>query len=345
MTVETQTLKIKNMLDIDGLSIRNFRGEEDYPVMLEVYLEAMEADGLEEATDTLEDLANQYNHLERCDPARDILLVEKDGETIAFGRCWWDKELDGNYRYALTFYLKPEWRQQGIGQHLASLLLERLAQISDQHPPTAPKFFRVFCFDAQKWERSVLESLGFQIVRYGYSMVRPCSQPVEIAALPEGIEVRPVSPDQVRQVWEAAMEAFRDHNGAVEITEDAYQRFISWQYNDPNLWKVAWDGEEVVGMVLNFINEEENKKLNRKRGYTEDISVRRPWRRKGIARSLLTQSIKMFQEMGMDETSLDVDTSNPNGALKLYQSVGYKEYRKGLFYQKEFTGLSEKDKE
>jgi len=343
MTVEIQTLKIRNTLDIDGLTIRNFRGEEDYPVMLEVYTQAMEADGLEEAADTLEDLANHYNHLERCDPARDILLVDVDDETIAYGRCWWDKELEGNYRYSLTLYLKPAWRHHGIGRHLASLLLERLAHISNQHPPSAPKFFRVFCFDAQKWERSVLERLGFRIVRYGYSMVRPCGQPVEIAPLPEGIEVRPVLPHQVRQVWEAAMEAFRDHNGATETSEDAYQRFINWQYNDPTLWKVAWEGSEVVGMVLNFINEEENKKLNRKRGYTEDISVRRPWRRKGIARALLTQSIKMFQEMGMDETSLDVDTSNPNGALNLYQSVGYQEYRKGLFYQKEMNGSNFED--
>ena len=39
-------------------------------------------------------------------------------------------------------------------------------------------------------------------------------------------------------------------------------------------------------MVRNFINHKENQEANRKRGYTENISVRRPWRRQGIAREV-----------------------------------------------------------
>lgn len=331
----TSKLQTKTSPDLDGLQIRHFRGPVDYPIMLETYQAAMAADDLEESAYTLEELTSYYDHLERCDPEKDILLVDVNGENAAFGRCWWDEELEGKYRYSLTFYLKPEWRQASIGRHLVRLLLERLEQIAGEHPAGVQKFFQVFCFDAQEWERSLLEEFGFIIRRYGFSMVRPCSQPIEVTPLPEGIEVRPVSTEQIRQVWEAAMEAFRDHNGAVEWSEESYQRFLSWQYNDPELWKVAWEGDQVVGMVLNFINTEENAKFDRQRGYTEDISVRRPWRRKGIARALLTQSIRMFQEMGMEETSLDVDTENPNGALRLYHSVGYREYRRGLFYQKE----------
>jgi ribosomal protein S18 acetylase RimI-like enzyme len=88
-------------------------------------------------------------------------------------------------------------------------------------------------------------------------------------------------------------------------------------------------------MVLNFIDKQQNEEYDRKRGYTEGISVRRPWRRQGVARGLLTRSIKMFQEMGMEETALGVDVENPRGALNLYESVGYKETKRYTTFRKE----------
>ncbi len=57
-------------------------------------------------------------------------------------------------------------------------------------------------------------------------------------------------------------------------------------------------------------------------------------RRRGLARALLTQSIQMFRDLGMEETALGVDTQNPSGALRLYESVGYQEIRRHTFYRK-----------
>ena len=57
-------------------------------------------------------------------------------------------------------------------------------------------------------------------------------------------------------------------------------------------------------------------------------------RRRGLARSLLVQSIQMFAEMGMEETELGVDVQNPNGALRLYESVGYRVNRRHTAYRK-----------
>jgi ribosomal protein S18 acetylase RimI-like enzyme len=62
--------------------------------------------------------------------------------------------------------------------------------------------------------------------------------------------------------------------------------------------------------------------------------VRRPWRRQGVARSLLVQSIEMFRQMGMEETALGVDTLNPNHALNLYEGVGYQIDRKWTNWRK-----------
>ena len=53
---------------------------------------------------------------------------------------------------------------------------------------------------------------------------------------------------------------------------------------NPDIWKIAWDGDRVAGIVMNIVNEKENEEYQRKRGYTENISVGRPWRKRGLAR-------------------------------------------------------------
>ncbi len=332
MKTKIEELYVKNAPEIPGLVLRGFQGEEDFPGMLAAFKAAMDADGIE-ASDTLEELKNNYNHLERCDVYKDMIIAEIDGEITGYGRTWWAAEPDNTHTYTFFVNMAPDWHGTGLGTCMAEWLIERAREISQDHPADAPKFLQAWSSDRRSWQNQLLKKLGMEVVRYGFEMTRPCSEPVELLPLPDGIEVHPITPDLMRAVWEAEAEAFRDHWGYVEPTETNYQAWLNWPLTKPELWKVAFDGDEVVGMVRNFINQNENKEYNRKRGYTENISVRRPWRRKGIARALLTQSIQMFIEMGMEETCLGVDIENPNGALALYSDVGYQKIHTGYTYR------------
>jgi ribosomal protein S18 acetylase RimI-like enzyme len=167
-------------------------------------------------------------------------------------------------------------------------------------------------------------------------MTRPLSEPVSVTPMPEGLEIRPVPVEHYRTIWDAMQEAFQDHWSFVPEGEEEYRKWLEWPDFDPAIWKVAWDGDQVAGMVLNFIAPNENLEYNRKRGYTEGICVRRPWRRRGLARALLTRSVQMFQEMGMEEAALGVDAENLSGALNLYQSVGFRVDKRHTTYRKKF---------
>jgi mycothiol synthase len=161
------------------------------------------------------------------------------------------------------------------------------------------------------------------------------SEPFPEAPMPEGLEVRPVQEDQIRTIFDASNEAFRDHWG---YREDSWEEFQGWMKAptfNPKLWKIAWDGNQVAGIVMNYVDEKENQEYDRKRGYTENISVGCPWRKRGLAKSLITQSMQMFKEMGMTETALGVDAENTSGALYLYKNCGYKVVKKGTTYRKE----------
>lgn len=105
-------------------------------------------------------------------------------------------------------------------------------------------------------------------------------------------------------------------------------------HRDPSLWKVAWDGDKIAGMMVNIVNQKKNEKLGVNWGWTDPICVRRPWRRRGLARALILESLKELKAMGLRYAASDVDTQNPLGALKLYEDSGYVVEQRWIDYRK-----------
>ncbi len=331
--INVNRIHVPGAPQIAGLSFRGFRGEGDYPHMLKVTLESSKADQVD-CADSVEDIALAFKHLRNCDPYQDMLFAEMDGQVIGYHQVCWDQQGDGTYLYMLSSHLLPEWRRKGIGRAMLHHAEARLRQIAANHPDDQAHLFQCEVCDTQVGAQALLEREGYRAVRQELNMLRPLSEPVELTQLPEGLEVRPVEEADVRSVLEASNEAFRDHWGYIPLSEEHIQHWMADPDFDPSLWKVAWEGDQVAGMVLNQILIAENEKYGRKRGYTEGISVRRPWRRRGLARALLTRSLAMFKDMGFEEAALSVDTQNLDGALILYTSVGFKLDRHYSIYQK-----------
>jgi mycothiol synthase len=179
-----------------------------------------------------------------------------------------------------------------------------------------------------------LERWNYKAVRYSFEMVRLDLENIPNIPLPTGVEVRPVEAEHTRQIWEASNEAFRDHWGYIPDPWEGFQQMMDDPDFDPSLWRVAWQGDQIAGMVLSFINKDENEMYGRKRGYTENICVRRPWRRQGLAKALIGRSLVALKEHGMTEAGLGVDSENISGALHLYEFMGYRVVKRSTVYRK-----------
>jgi mycothiol synthase len=324
---------IPNAPIIPGLTFRRFRGDTDYPLIAALFDACKIIDGLE-STMKVEDIAISFRHLENCDPHTDILFAEVDERLIAYGRIWWDDLAEGIRLYHPQGFLHPDWRGKGIGSALWDAAEKRALEIAAGHPKEVPKFFQAEPFDTEKALVALLERCGYQAVRYETHMVRDLSELFPQAPLPPGFEVRPVKPEHVRPIFEASNESFRDHWGTRDQSEEEYRSQVESPDFHPELWKVAWAGDQIASVIHNFILSDENAEYKRKRGYTEGICTRRPWRKLGLARSLLVQSMHMFKEMGMTETALSVDSQNISGACRLYEGVGYRTVRQQTIYRK-----------
>ncbi|MGH8873996.1 MAG: GNAT family N-acetyltransferase [Acidimicrobiia bacterium] len=328
----TEPVSIADGPTVPGLSFRRFAGPDDYPRMLAVINACKTADQ-SERSDTVEDIARTYSHLTNCDPRTDMLFAEMEGRPIGYSRVQWWQETDGPRIYMLFGFLDPSWRRRGVGTAMLRHNERRIREIAAGHPEV-PKFFQSWASRQEAGTNALLLAEGYQPITYEADMVRPHLADIPEASLPEGLELRPVTEDQLRTIWEAATEAFRDHWGYSEPTEEDYQAFLEFPHQDLSLWRVAWEGAQVAGQVRSFINQQENEEYRRKRGYTEDISTARRWRRRGVAKALIAASLAELRERGMTEAALGVHTENPNGAFQLYEGLGYRVVKLQTTYRK-----------
>jgi ribosomal protein S18 acetylase RimI-like enzyme len=324
---------LDNAPTIAGLNYRGFAGESDYPHMLNIIDKASQADKEKRAT-TLADIQHDYAHLTNSDPEKDLIFAEINDEAVAYSRVEWQQEEDPNDRiYSHFVHILPKWRNQGIEESLIQWCESRLKTIAKEHPRDSQRFFQTFSSALKPAYNQILESQGYEATRFFIEMSRPLDN-IPDADLPEGIEVRPARDENISKIWEASVEAFRDHWGFAEPKEEEFISYKGSKYFQPDLWQVAWDGDEVVSSVMNYIDYDYNEKYQLKRGWTENISTRREWRRRGIAKALIVRSMHMHKAKGMTEVALGVDTNNPNGALRLYQSLGYEKDITHITYRK-----------
>jgi mycothiol synthase len=324
---------------IIDFTLRGFRGESDYPEIHRIIAGCKEVDQLE-WSNTLADVTRNYAHLHHCDPNKDMFFAEINDIIVGYTRGWWDIDGDGNWLGFTLGYVLPAWRGKGIGRTLLGFIEKRLHEIADElinngHIPAGtPRFYNAESYQTETAKQGLLLHTGYQPIRYGFEMVRPDLDNIPDAPLPPGLEVRPVLPDHYRLIWDASNEAFRDHWGYIPEPEEEFQKMLVSPTFDPSLWRVAWEGDQVAGMVLSFINTAENLEFKRKRGYTEGISVRRPWRRRGLARALICLSLHALKERGMQHAALGVDSQNISGALRVYEWCGFRVIKQDTFYRK-----------
>ncbi len=88
---------------------------------------------------------------------------------------------------------------------------------------------------------------------------------------------------------------------------------------------------------MTFVWPTENAALGLSRGWLEHISVRRPWRRRGLASALIADALRALRDAGLDEAALGVDAENVSGALRVYEALGFRRVRTGVSYRKAFT--------
>jgi ribosomal protein S18 acetylase RimI-like enzyme len=211
----------------------------------------------------------------------------------------------------------PAWRRRGIGTALLAENQRLLIELATGNPTSSPSVFGSWTGDTQLGSVALLDAAGYRQVRWFFDMLRPSLDELPVATLPEGLVVRPITIDSAKAVWRASIEAFRDHWGGFDDSDENLERWLADPETDLSLWMVAFDGDEVAGGVINRIKAAENQALGIRRGWLASVFTRRSWRRRGLAHALIAESLLRLRGRGMTSAGLGVDADNANGALGL----------------------------
>ena len=68
------------------------------------------------------------------------------------------------------------------------------------------------------------------------------------------------------------------------------------------------------------------------------VSVRRPWRKRGVASALMLSAMLALREQGFETAALGVDADNPSGAVAIYERLGFRRSRGGMVMERPMDG-------
>ncbi|MCX6100873.1 MAG: GNAT family N-acetyltransferase, partial [Candidatus Bipolaricaulota bacterium] len=276
----------------------------------------------------------------KFDPAKQLVFATTAGapdgaEPLGASRVSWYTGRNDARIYIQTSFLLPEWRRPGVWPALIREGDRRIREMAAGQPSLPERYLQGWATETQTEWIAALKHEGYEAVRHFRNMVHSLGA-IPDAELPTGLEVRPLQADHMRKIWDAEAEVNRElfEYVAEQWAVERYGAWLADASHTPQFWQVAWDGDEVAGMVLPRIDDEANRGRARKRGYTEHVFVRRPWRRHGLARALLVRGLRLLKEAGMDEAELGVDSENGSGAYGFYQRLGYVTERTDIWLRK-----------
>jgi mycothiol synthase len=328
MATTTDTwLDLPDAPAVDGLRFRRPCGDDaEYDTLAEVIGIASRADDIPWfPSGTMLREEWEQDDTDEFDPARDAVVAEVDGRIVAVAGQW-RVIRSGRPVYSPWGHVDPAWRRRGIG---GAMLRENLRSADARAialgdaPADGRAVVRTLAGETEPGFQAILRAAGLVPIRWVFLMRRPTLDDIPDAPLPDGLELRPVEPAQHRAIVLADDEAFRDHWEPRDFTESSFKALFEKEELTTDLWVVAWDGDEVAGSVQTWIWPHENERLGVKRGWLDSISVRRPWRRRGLARAMTAEALRRLKVVGIEDAMLGVDAENPTGALGLYEGLGF----------------------
>ena len=319
---------------IEGLRFRRFRDASDWAPLAALQKAVAIADEDDEIQSP-ENLRIEVENKPGFRIERDMLIAEVDGRIV--GEASGTASIrDGYPVHYLSGRVHPDWRRRGIGRALFRWNERRARERAAAEPEVAGPgaILGAWASEFEPGAQSLYASEGYGVVRYAFTMIQRHVQEATAVPMPEGLEIRPVTPEQHRAIFEADDEAFRDHFEHRAATEKDFVAIFTQPDLDTSLWQVGWDGDEVAGSVQTWIWKEENDTLGTKRAWLESVSVRRPWRRRGLGRALIAASLVDLRQRGIEAALLGVDAENPTGALGLYEGLGFEVKVRAMSYRK-----------
>lgn len=238
---------------------------------------------------------------------------------------------EGEMRYWLDWAVHPTWRYRGIGEACVQWMHDRgLDWWAEQQSAGLLDDLWLGAYVDEKLTLRVrqLQAAGFAAQQWltdmtvDFDQVPATQLPLQ---LPAGVELVPFSEHLSESVRKAHNHTFSTVPGAQRVTAEVWQHLLDtttvradWS------WVALSEAGEVVGYAISaghWSPDEDGGQATR--GWIEFLGTIPDWRGRGVARALLTQALRTFEDAGLVGAGLGVDTDNDGSGHRLFADVGF----------------------
>jgi mycothiol synthase len=251
----------------------------------------------------------------RTDLDRNSWARQEDGRLVAAG--WLEPYADDVVGGGAV---RPGEKGKGFGATLVDIAEGRARELGGS-------LVRLFALGPDESARALLESRGYGEVRRHYVMAMQLDSEPASPVLPDGFAIDTFRDEDAQAFHAASGEAFADEWGFHPLPFDEW--WAMRKDEDKSLWFVIRDGGEIAAC--------ERCDVMHGGGFIGMLGVRKPWRRRGFGQTLLLHAFREFRQRGFDRVSLGVDSENPTGATRLYESVGMHVESEHVTFEKELA--------
>jgi mycothiol synthase len=280
---------------------------------------AVQLEGYEKPITDLEELEEEYS-LDQFDIERDTRgAFTSDGQLVGFMEVMDIRE--PHTEYGVFLKVHPDYWETDLKDTLMNWGEERARENIVKAPEGARAVAVTWANTRNPRPGAYYSSRGYQKVRSFYRMRIDFENEPQAAVFPPNITIKTYVPgENDRDVWFGHQESFKDHYGSYPQPFEAWTEWVSKDTTkDPALWFIAYDGDQVAGVCLNY------PKLNTAEedtGYVSVLGVLRPWRKIGLGSALLQHAFSEIYKRGKKAVALGVDASSLTGAIRLYERAG-----------------------
>ncbi len=252
----------------------------------------------------------------RTDLESDSWLCEEGDRILAAG---------GGQLHAGTYFVRGCVRPGAKGRGLGTALLDISEERARAHGVAT---LHQVALGPDEAATTLLKARGYRDVRRHYAMTIELTEQPSEPVLPEGFSMETFREEEAT-AWYAAMNEIFDEEWGFELDP-----FDEWwgrhAADDHGLWFLIRRDGEIAGLA-------HGQAERRGGGLVNWLGVRNAWRHQGLGRALLLRLFAEFHRRGARRAGLGVDSENPTGATRLYESAGMHVEAEHVTYVKEIA--------
>ncbi|TWX38599.1 GNAT family N-acetyltransferase [Frigoribacterium sp. ACAM 257] len=276
------------------------------------------------------------------DLERDSLVADEgDGQLVAWGLSFLWPVRESVVRVSVDGGVDPRRRGLGLGRELLEWQRLRGEQHLSGSDEVLPAVLAGGVEEGAAAHAALMQRQGFAPARWWSTLSRDLTRPVESVRLDDAVRLEEYSTALEEATRLARNEAFVDHWGSQASTPEVWRMLVGAATFRADLSFVAVaegdDGEEeVVAFVLTTVEPEQWAAHGGRSAHVDYVGVRRAWRGRHLAQSLLATALARQADEGFELCVLDVDSTSPTGAVGLYERAGFTVAGRRAAYLREY---------